>query len=278
MHAVVVDRRTHRFTVSGGGGRPDLPIHLAARAGTDDEVDMSALHWFLDGYWTVGGHPLDHREVIGNAFGLASAVFGMRRLTWAWPVGIVGNVLLFTVYVGGIFDKPQTADLWGQAGRQIFFAAVSIYGWWQWRRNRRSGAVPDGTAVMPRWAQGNELRAMILAGTVMMFAFFYSLRALGSYGPLSDAWILTGSILATYGMARGFVDFWWIWVGVDVVGVPLLIQANYYPSAVMYVIYGSFCIGGFFSWHRIQRDQREPMPAAVLASQGALPEEAMSGT
>jgi len=39
----------------------------------------------------------------------------MRRLTWAWPIGIIGNVILFTVFVGGIFDKPQVADLYGQA-------------------------------------------------------------------------------------------------------------------------------------------------------------------
>ena len=56
----------------------------------------------------------------------------------------------------------------------------------------------------------------------MMFVFYYTLRALDSFGPLPDAWILTGSILATYGMARGYVDFWWIWIGVDLVGVPCL--------------------------------------------------------
>jgi nicotinamide mononucleotide transporter len=235
---------------------------------------MDPLHWLLDGYWTISGHPLLHREVFGNVFGLASAVLGMRRITWAWPVGIIGNIVLFTVFVSGIFDKPQSHDLWGQAGRQVFFFAVSVYGWWQWNRNKRSGSVPDGTAVRPRWASGNELRAMILAGTAMMFAFFYILRALDSYGPLADAWILTGSILATYGMARGYVEFWWIWIGVDVVGVPLLFQAQYYPSAVMYAIYGTFCLAGFVSWAKVERNQREIVPPAT---QGALPAEVMSG-
>lgn len=238
---------------------------------------MGTVHWLLDGYWTIGGHPVLHREVIGNVFGLASAVFGMRRLTWAWPIGIIGNVILFTVFVGGIFDKPQVADLYGQAGRQIFFLAVSIYGWVQWERNKRSGTVTDGTAVNPRWAGANELRALIVAATVMMFVFYYTLRAIGSFGPLADAWILTGSILATYGMARGYVEFWWIWIGVDIVGVPLLYRAQYYPSAVMYLIYGAFCVAGFISWYGVERRQRQERQRATLASQGALPEEAMTG-
>jgi nicotinamide mononucleotide transporter len=214
---------------------------------------MGPVHWLLDGTWSIDGEQVLHREVFGNIFGLASALLGMRRLTWAWPVGIVGNVVLFTVFVSGIFDKPQVHDLWGQAGRQVFFLIVSVYGWWRWHRSKRLGGAADGGAITPRWANADELRAMIGAGVVMMFAFYYVLSYLGSYGPLADAWILTGSILATYGMARGYVEFWWIWIGVDVVGVPLLYQAKYYPSAVMYVVYGAFCVFGFFQWAKVER-------------------------
>ena len=60
----------------------------------------------------------------------------------------------------------------------------------------------------------------------------------------ADAWIFTGSMLATYGMARGWVDFWLIWILVDVVGVRFLLKAELYPSAVMYIVYGAFCVAG----------------------------------
>jgi len=82
------------------------------------------------------------------------------------------------------------------------------------------------------------------------------LKALASYGPASDAWILTGSILATYGMARGWTEFWVIWIAVDAVGVPLLFHAGYYPSAIMYIVYAAIVIIGFVSWIRIQRRER----------------------
>jgi nicotinamide mononucleotide transporter len=49
------------------------------------------------------------------------------------------------------------------------------------------------------------------------------------------------------------VDFWLIWVGVDVVGVPLLIHAGYYPSATLYTFYGMFVIYGFTVWWRATR-------------------------
>jgi nicotinamide mononucleotide transporter len=90
----------------------------------------------------------------------------------------------------------------------------------------------------------------------MTAVFYVILRALGSWGPLADAWILTGSILATYGMARGWVEFWLVWIAVDLVGVPLLLNAQLYPSALMYIVYGAICVVGFVSWLRIERRER----------------------
>jgi nicotinamide mononucleotide transporter len=210
---------------------------------------MSFIDWLLHEQVTIAGSPVLVREIVGNVFGLGSALFGMRRLVAAWPVGIIGNVLLFTVFVGGVFDTPQDKDLWGQAGRQVFFALVSLYGWYRWYQTRRAGAA---TGVNPRWATTRE-RVELLGVGVVLYAIAYPvLKALGSWGPQWDAWILTGSILATYGMARGFVEFWLIWIAVDVVGVPLLVQAKFYPSAAMYVVYGLFCVIGFAAWWRIQ--------------------------
>ena len=224
------------------------------------------------------GKPTLWREVIGNGFGLASAILGMRRLIGAWPIGIVGNVVLFTVFLGGVFHTPQDLDLWGQAGRQVFFLIVSVYGWVMWSRNRSAaeanamdGTAPAKAAVMPRWAS-NRARAELFVGAVVLWvAFYFILKALGSWGPAADAWILTGSILATYGMAKGYVEFWLIWIAVDIVGVPLLLRAQYYPSALMYVFYGAFCIIGFVSWLRISRRERpisEEMPASVTVQGG----------
>ena len=219
----------------------------------------------LEARLDVGTTGIAWREIIGNGFGLASALLGMRRKVAAWPIGIVGNVLLFTVFLGGAIglDTPQQLDLWGQAGRQVFFLAVSVYGWYRWHQFQRSGT-GGGVGVQPRWA-GAAGRIQLLVGAVVLTTIFtFALSALGSWGPLADAWILTGSILATYGMARGWVEFWLVWIAVDAVGVPLLLNAGYYPSAIMYLVYGAFCVIGFVSWLRIERTERTlAQPAGV---------------
>jgi nicotinamide mononucleotide transporter len=202
---------------------------------------------------TISGHAILWREIVGNLFGLASAVGGMRRRVWAWPVGIVGNVLLFTVFLGAAFHTPQGATLYGQAGRQVMFTVVSIYGWRTWRAASGRG----GPAVSPRWATMTERMGMLAVAAVAVVLLTWLFGILGSYPPVwADAWTFTGSMLATYAMARGWVDFWLIWLAVDAVGVPLLIKAQYYPSAVLYTVYGAFVIWGFTVWLRATRTER----------------------
>ena len=212
---------------------------------------------------TIGGHEILYREIVGNLFGLASAIGGMRRRVWAWPVGIIGNVLLFTVFLGAAFGTPQGANLLGQAGRQVMFVIVSIYGWVRWRR-AKTGPEPAADPVQPRWASWPERGLLLAAGAVSVAVLTPIFSALGSFPPVwADAWIFTGSMLATFAMARGWVEFWLIWIGVDAVGVPLLLRAHLYPSAVLYMVYAGFVIWGFFVWWGISRREQGPSTATA---------------
>jgi nicotinamide mononucleotide transporter len=206
------------------------------------------------------GHPISWIEIAGNLFGMGSAVGGMRRRIWAWPVGIIGNVLLFILFLG---TGPQHAPLLGQVGRQVMFAAVSVYGWVRWSRSRGSGS-PGVVPRMAGWRVRAILAVLAVVGVVVLTPTF---RALGSYEPVwADAWIFTGSVLATYAMARGWVEFWLIWIAVDAVGVPTLLHSGYYPSATLYLIYGGFVIWGFAVWLKVSRTESAPAPAPTVAS------------
>jgi len=222
---------------------------------------MDPLQWLVEVFssqWVLpGGQTLLVREVVGNACGLASALGGMRRKVWAWPVGIVGNLLLLTVFLGSALSPdPSLPHLLGQAGRQLMFIAVAVYGWVRWRH-------ADGGRIVPRWAPAGARAGLVLVlivGTVALTPVF---RALGSWEPVwADAWTFVGSLLATYGMAKGWTEFWLIWIAVDVVGVPLLFSSGYYATGVMYLFYGVFTAIGFVIWWRAQR--REAAPIEIL--------------
>ena len=233
---------------------------------------MDPLQWLVDAFsstWVLpGGQTLLVREVVGNAFGLASALGGMRRKVWAWPVGIVGNVLLLTVFLGSALSPdPSLPHLLGQAGRQVMFIAVAVYGWIRWRS-------VEGGRITPRWAPTSARIGIVLVMVVGTVALTPVFRALGSWEPVwADAWTFVGSLLATYGMAKGWTEFWLIWIAVDVVGVPLLFSSGYYATGLMYVFYGVFTAVGFVIWWRAQRRAAHPIEIIPPDPSPRRPEE-----
>ena len=217
---------------------------------------MNIITWLFETNLNFGSKHIALREIIGGSLGLASAILGARRKTWAWPVGILGDGLLFTVFLGAVFaysDQPS-GNFYGQASRNLLLIVVSIYGWMRWSRHRR---ISGGTQppVSPRWTTSKE-RLILLPIIVIFYLLSMQIfRALGESGAwlLVDTWIFTGTALATYGMSRGYVEFWLVWVAVDLVGVPFAFKNGYYPTGTLYAIYLPFVLWGFFSWLRISR-------------------------
>jgi len=224
---------------------------------------MSLLERVFDAQLSIFGQAILWREIVGNGFGFASAIGGLRRRVWAWPVGIIGNVILFTVFFGVAFATPQNQTLYGQAGRQVFFIITSVYGYWRWTRIRRqrSSDAPDAPAITPRWATATErLQYLVVwVGGVAVMQWVFAQIGAGWPAPRwyywCDAWIFIGSMVATYAMARGWNDFWLAWIAVDLVGVPLLIHSHFYPTAFLFAIYGGLVIYGFFVWLKASRTE-----------------------
>ncbi len=231
---------------------------------------MNFLQWLYDAQVTIAGHPITWREILGNGFGFASAIGGMRRKIWAWPVGIVGNVLLLTVFLAVTLQAGSHAPLFGQAGRQVFFIITSVYGWWRWHQSK-SHRPESAPAITPRWATTGERLAYlgVWVGGVVVLQWLFSV--IGAGFPVErwyywcDAWIFVGSIVATFAMARGWTDFWLAWIAVDVVGVPLLWHSKLYPSAILFVAYGGLVIWGFVVWLRASRTEVDPELEEAMA-------------
>lgn len=218
---------------------------------------MSFIKWLFETNLHFGSKSIPLREVIGGTLGLTSAILGARRKVSAWPIGIIGDALLFTVFLGAVFAySDQDANFYGQAGRNLLLIFVSTYGWVRWAASKKKSA--SHSPVIPRWTTGKE-KMYLIPAIVLGFALSYQIfSALGESGTWLwvDTWIFTGTALATYGMSRGYVEFWLVWVAVDLVGVPFAFSNGYYPTGTLYAIYLPFVLWGFISWLRISKNEK----------------------
>ena len=229
---------------------------------------MNIIKWLFETNVHFGSKSIAVREILGGTLGLSSAILGARRKVSAWPIGIAGDALLFTVFLGAVFayaDQPS-ANFYGQASRNLLLVIVSVYGWIRWARHTRANGKTQ-PPVSPRWTTSKE--KLVLFPTIIIF-YLLSMqifKALGESGTwvLVDTWIFTGTALATYGMSRGYVEFWLVWIAVDFVGVPFAFKNGYYPTGTLYAIYLPFVIWGFVSWLRISKLEANSEPVVVGA-------------
>src|SRR5690606_9610232 len=134
-----------------------------------------------------------------------------------------------------------------------------------WQEHRKARGA-DSPAITPRWASARERAAYVGVWAAGLVVGQWAFAAIGANWPAPrwyfwcDAWIFVGSMLATYAMARGWNDFWLMWIAVDLVGVPLLWHSKFYPSAVLYAVYGALVLYGFTVWLKASRVERDPHP------------------
>ncbi|MEU3062963.1 nicotinamide mononucleotide transporter family protein [Streptomyces subrutilus] len=211
---------------------------------------MSALDWLNAQAFEVVGQKVIWSDMIGNLIGLAALALGWRRSIWTWPAQLVSGLILIAAYA--------SAHLTGGVGKQLLVIGVAVWGWRAWQRGRRQAQ--DGSIAV-RTATWRE-RGLLLAGAVLgtlavggLFTLFPDL----SWSPWADAYIFVGTIVAMVAQARGLVEFWFAWLLVDLVGVPLAFTNGLAFSGLVYVVYFALVLWGAHDWY--QRARHTPAPA-----------------
>ncbi|MFF2524527.1 nicotinamide mononucleotide transporter family protein [Streptomyces liangshanensis] len=200
---------------------------------------MSALTWLNSEAFTAVGQHILWSDMIGNIIGLGALALGWRRSIWTWPAQFLSGVILVGAYA--------SADLSGGVGKQLLVIGVALWGWRLWQRGRQQAQ--DGTVAV-RFATWRE-RALLAGGTAVgtlavggLFTAFPDL----SWNPWPDAYIFVGTLAAMIAQARGLVEFWFAWLLVDLVGVPLAFNSGLAFSGLVYVIYLALVLWGMRDW------------------------------
>ncbi|MFJ7242551.1 nicotinamide riboside transporter PnuC [Streptomyces olivaceus] len=214
------------------------------------------MNWLNSEAFTLLGQHIKWSDMTGNVIGLLGLALGWRRSIWTWPVQFVSGLVLFAAFA--------TAHLSGSAGKQIVVMTVAAWGFWQWNRGRQQSQ--DGSIAV-RFATWRERAALAVAaavGTLAVGGLFSAFPTL-SWDPWPDAYIFVGTVVAMYAQARGMVEFWFAWLLVDLVGVPLNFANGFAFSGFVYVLYGALVLWGLRDWWLRSRNAAPPLPEGAPA-------------
>lgn len=182
-------------------------------------------------------------EILAVLFGLFSVWFMKKESILAFPFGII-NV------TGYVYISLQK-DLYALAGINVFFAMMSIYGWYNWTRTGNN----EETLSISR-CNYRQLAWYSAAFLVFFLILMIILRKFtDSPVPFWDAITTSLYIIAMWMLAKKKIENWIAWIIGDTISIFLYAftfgnnQANLF-SSLQFLIFTVIAVFGFLEWRQ----------------------------
>jgi len=180
-------------------------------------------------------------ELVAVAFGLVSVYLSAREHIVSWPTAIVNVAIFFFLF--------WKAKLYADAVLQLFYLALSAYGWYEWMYGgARHTRLKVSRATRMNWM---VVTPLFLAGGIGLGAVLA--RYTDSPMPYYDALLTSASLEAQWMMTRKLLENWVIWILADLVYVPVFIMRGLPLTALQYAIFLVLAAIGYVGWRQSLR-------------------------
>ncbi len=200
------------------------------------------LQWLeplFDTAFRFGGVPVTWLEVVAFVLALAMVGFTIRVNAWGWPLAIVSSLLYFALF--------WNSRLYGDASLQIFFAAIALWGWWQWLRGTRDGGEPLEVQALSARGRWGVVAAIAVAWP---FTGLFLRRYTDTDVPWWDAFPTAASVAGQWLLGRKYIENWPTWIVVNVVSLLLFVHKALWLTAVLYGLFVLLSLVGWRAWSR----------------------------
>lgn len=177
-------------------------------------------------------------ELIAVFFGLASVWSMKNEHILVYPFGIV-NVLIY-VYI------CYASGLYAYAGINVFYAVMSVYGWYNWSRKMNGSS----HRVITRCSKREWGLLLISVGGLFALLFYvlksYTDSAVPFWDALTTAIYIVGMLL----LAWKKIENWIFWIIGDLISVGLFIAMNLWFSGLQFAVFTIIAVAGYLEWKR----------------------------
>ncbi len=181
---------------------------------------------------------MSHWEVAAVLFALLYLVLAVRQNILCWGAALIST----TIYLWLFFE----VKLYAESYLQVFYIAMAVYGFWQWRY----GGTDKSALKVSVWRPSQHL--MCVSGILVITI------ALGTYLstktdaalPFVDAFTTAGAVFATFMTARKVLENWHYWFVIDSVSIYLYLERGLILTAMLFVIYLILVVVAYLSWRR----------------------------
>jgi nicotinamide mononucleotide transporter len=176
-------------------------------------------------------------EFVGVVLAIAYLWLAIRQSILCWFAAFFSSLIYLWVF--------YSARLYMESGLQVFYAAMAVYGWYEWKHG---GANHRGVRIST-WRPLKHVVILALIAA-LTFAFGSALTRTDAMFPFVDSFTTVSAVFTTYMVARKVLENWLYWLVIDSVSVYLYLARDLYLTAALFVFYLVLVVAGFRRWHR----------------------------
>lgn len=190
------------------------------------------------------GYPISYVEMIGTLFGFISVYLATKTNILTWGTGIINELLLFILFI--------QVQLYADMFLQVFFLAVTLYGWYNWKQIPKENSITKTELktkilLLSAIVVGTAIVGFLISNIHMYLLQYFKTEA--SY-PYADSFVMTMSIVATILLAQKKIETWYLWIVVDIVCVFLFYKKGIAFLALEYFVFLGLATYGFLNWKK----------------------------
>ena len=176
-------------------------------------------------------------EIAAATLAVLYLLLAIRQRLSCWAAAFISSCLYVWVYFG--------AHLYMESALNAFYAAMAIYGFWQWQHGSGGGALGVCRWKIPRHVAG--LLGVVLLSIV---SSFFLRRFTPAAWPFVDSMVTWSSVFATFLVARKVYENWHWWLVIDSASLCLCITRRLYLTTLLFALYLVMIVIGMRQWRR----------------------------
>ncbi len=181
-------------------------------------------------------------EWLGVLFSMIQVVLASRNNSNNYLFGIAGISLTLYVMI--------TAKLYGEFTLNLYYLAMSIYGWLYWKYGKQK----EETKISTTNGQEKLITVGIVSFTFGLFWFFLT-HYTDSDVPIWDSLVSAFAWAGMWLMAKRKVENWILLNISNLISVPLMIHKDLYLYAGLTVFLFIVAVLGYIQWSKILKEQ-----------------------
>jgi nicotinamide mononucleotide transporter len=176
-------------------------------------------------------------EIIAAALAVVYLLLAIRQQISCWIAAFVSSCLYVWVLFG--------ARLYMESALNAFYAAMAIYGFWQWQQGRGGAAL-----AVCRWPLARHAAGFLGVIALSAFSSYFLRRFTPAAWPFVDSMVTWSSVFATFLVARKVYENWHWWLVIDSVSLCLYFTRHLYLTMLLFCLYLALIVIGMRQWRR----------------------------